>query len=74
MEREAGTDIQNAIVAAAGPAFNFFLAWILWSLCPDIAVPNLLAGAFNLLPLRGSDGTNIVHHLMKAMKSPANLL
>lgn len=49
------------IVAGAGPEANLVLAEIGWALhYPAIVVPNVLLGLANLLPLRGSDGRNML--------------
>ncbi len=49
-------------IAAAGPAVNFILAIVLWHSGPFVhwlALMNLLLGATNLIPMKGSDGARI---------------
>ena len=59
---------QTALLAAAGPAVNFFLAG-LWELrleqratirASAFLAANLLTGAFNLLPIPPLDGAQLV--------------
>ena len=61
-----------AIVAMAGPAMNFFLAWlaalVLLEVSNDIAgqflfyfiLTNLVLGLFNLLPIPPLDGSHVM--------------
>jgi Zn-dependent protease len=69
-----------AIVALAGPAMNFFLAWLtvlVWRLLPDadfgasltklffdFITVNLVLGLFNLLPIPPLDGGRVVVGLL----------
>lgn len=55
--RQAGTPLQNAIVAFAGPLVNLILAAILSG---DAALANLILAVMNLAPLPGSDGRKIL--------------
>lgn len=54
--RQAGTPLQNATVALAGPVVNA----ILFMLLPgDMGLANLMLAVINLLPFKGSDGRAI---------------
>jgi Zn-dependent protease len=69
-----------AIVAIAGPAMNFFLAWIaavalrelaeanvggwLFTVLSDFLLVNLVLGLFNLLPIPPLDGGRVVAGLL----------
>lgn len=54
--RQAGTPLQNAVVALAGPVVNLILACVLPT---DMALANIILAAVNLLPFKGSDGRAI---------------
>ena len=55
--REPGERWQNALVAAAGPAMTFGLAWMLWVDLPSVAYGNLGFGLFCMFwPGKHSDG------------------
>jgi Zn-dependent protease len=54
--REAGSRSQNLRVCLAGPSANLVLALLCWHVALPFAVCNLVLGAFNLLPIPGSDG------------------
>ena len=54
--REAGSRAQNLRVCLAGPLANLVLALLCWHVALPFAMCNLVLGAFNLLPIPGSDG------------------
>ena len=54
--REAGTPEQNLRVCLAGPAANLLFAFMCSRVAPVFAFCNLVLGAYNLLPIPGSDG------------------
>jgi Zn-dependent protease len=54
--RERGTPWENALVSLAGPSVNLLIALFYWDLAPQLALINLVLGAFNLLPIPHSDG------------------
>lgn len=54
--RESGTWLQNLRVSLAGPVANLLLAALFWRIVPIFGLCNLVLGAFNLLPIPGSDG------------------
>ncbi len=56
--RQSGTSMQNRLVTLAGPVTNLLLACS-WPIAPKFAFANLILGVFNLLPLKGSDGSRI---------------
>lgn len=60
VHRERGTPLQNALVAAAGPAMTFLLAWLLWPILPEVAHGNLGFGLVCMFwPSQKSDGFKI---------------
>lgn len=63
-------------IAATGPAVNFILAIAVWHaghLVQWLALMNLLIGATNLIPLKGSDGARI-YTCFRELWSPQTLL
>jgi Zn-dependent protease len=63
VKRQSGTPVQNTFIALAGPLAHFILVAISWGTFPDVALGNLILGVVNLLPIRGSDGWNIIAYL-----------
>jgi hypothetical protein len=65
VRRERGLPWQNLLIAAAGPAMSFLLAFILWEWAPALAKGNLaLAILCVLQPNQKSDG----HKMLTALK------
>ena len=64
--REPGSPWQNLRVCLAGPVVNLVLAVLCWRAAPAFAVCNMVLGAFNLLPIPGSDGHRAMHVLPHA--------
>jgi stage IV sporulation protein FB len=58
--REPGPKWANICVSFAGPLFNLLLAIMLRDLAPTFAWVNLMACAYNLLPIPHSDGRRIL--------------
>ena len=59
--REAGTPLENSLIAAAGPVMTFALAWILWPVLPSVAYGNLGFGLFCVFdPSKNSDGQKMM--------------
>jgi stage IV sporulation protein FB len=58
--REPGPRWANLCVSAAGPLFNLLLAVTLREAAPTFAWVNLMACAYNLLPIPNSDGRRIL--------------
>jgi len=58
--REAGPNWANLCISAAGPLVNLLLAIALRDVLATFALVNVVAFAFNLLPLPNSDGKRIV--------------
>lgn len=61
--REPGSHWQNLRVCLAGPVANLVLAVVCWRIAPAFALCNMVLGAFNLLPIPGSDGQRALHLL-----------
>ncbi len=72
IRREAGAPLDNAIIAAAGPAANLLLA-LSWHWFPQFAEMNALLGLVMLLPLRNSDGTHLIAALAAFLRGAAFL-
>ena len=67
--REPGTDSQNVVISASWPVCNLLFADMVFA-CPWLHYPavlfglcNFILGAYNLLPLPGSDGLRILRTL-----------
>jgi hypothetical protein len=59
--RARGLPMQNLLIAAAGPAMSFLLAFLLWVDAPMVAWGNLAFGLLCMLqPNPASDGSKIV--------------
>ncbi|HTV66292.1 MAG TPA: M50 family metallopeptidase [Bryocella sp.] len=58
--REPGPRWANLCVSLAGPLFNLLLAATLREVAPTFAWVNLMACAYNLLPIPNSDGRRIL--------------
>ena len=57
--REAGPKWANVAVSLAGPMLNLLLALALRNVFPTFAWVNVIACAYNLLPIPNSDGRRI---------------
>src|ERR1700754_2155397 len=68
--REAGPKWINVAVSLAGPIVNLVLALALWNTLPTFAEVNLIAFAYNLLPIPNSDGTRIRALLNNSSRAP----
>jgi len=78
--REAGPRWANLCISCAGPLVNLVLAIALRAVLPAFAWVNLIAFAYNLLPIPNSDGKRILallgHHaaaVAATNPSPARL-
>ena len=62
MERAAGERSKGieCLIAASGPAINLIAALILWPLSERLAAIQAACGLFNLLPLEGMDGGDLL--------------
>jgi Zn-dependent protease len=69
--REAGTPEQNLRVCLAGPAANLLLAFVCSHIAPVFAFCNVVLGAYNLLPIPGSDGLRAWRLLPMRRNTPA---
>jgi len=58
--REPGPKWANLSISLAGPLMNLALAAALRNVLPAFAWVNLIAGIYNLLPIRHSDGSRIL--------------
>jgi Zn-dependent protease len=58
--REAGPNWANLCVSAAGPLVNLLLAVLLRNVSPTFALVNLVAFAYNMLPIPNSDGKRVL--------------
>ena len=58
--REAGPRWSNLGISLAGPLVNLVLAIALRTAMPAFAWVNLIAFAYNLMPIRNSDGSRII--------------
>jgi len=58
--REAGPRWANLFISFAGPMVNLALAIALKTALPVFAWVNLIAFAYNLMPIRNSDGSRIL--------------
>lgn len=61
--------VSEIIVAAAGPAANLFVSAALLPLCEHrffaaLCAAGIVIGAFNLIPLSGLDGGDILHSIL----------
>ncbi len=56
------------LAAAAGPAVNLALAWLLGGWFPVFAGMSLALGLFNLLPVYPLDGGRILYHALAALR------
>ena len=63
--REAGPRWANLCISSAGPLVNLVLAIALKSVLPAFAWVNLIAFAYNLLPIPNSDGKRILALLVQ---------
>ena len=61
--------LTHALVAAAGPAANLAAAALLWRVNLRLAAIELGCGLFNLLPLAGMDGGDLLRILLSAILS-----
>lgn len=65
--RDVSLKCRNEIlISFSGPLLNLILFFIFYFFLPEFAVINLLFGVFNLLPLKGVDGGEIVEVLISA--------
>ncbi len=55
---------KEALISLAGPFLNIVLFTAFYKLKPEFAVINLLFGLFNLLPVKGLDGGEILANLI----------
>lgn len=63
--REPGSPWRNALVAAAGPAMSFLLAWLLWPILPDVAYGNLGFAVFcTFWPSGNVDGPKALNYIL----------
>ena len=69
--REAGPRWANLCISSAGPLVNLVLALALKNLLPAFAWVNLIAFAYNLLPIPNSDGKRILALLVHDTPSVA---
>lgn len=51
---------KEVLISAAGPFINIFLFAVFYRVNLEFAVINLVIGCFNLLPIRGLDGGEII--------------
>jgi len=58
--RDPGPRWANLIISLAGPGMNLFLGIVLNNIFPAFAFVNLIAAAYNLLPIPNSDGLRIL--------------
>jgi Zn-dependent protease len=58
--RPVGRPAANLFVSLAGPAMSLLVAWLAWPHFRTFGLANLLIGALNLLPMRGSDGGRVL--------------
>ena len=63
--REAGPRWANLCISSAGPLVNLILAIALKAVLPAFAWVNLIAFAYNLLPIPNSDGRRILALLVR---------
>ena len=64
VRRERGTDLDTALIAAAGPLLNLALAALSHN-SESMLVGNLIVGIINLLPVPGSDGWKVLSYLAR---------
>ncbi len=60
--------VDEAVIAFAGPAVNFALAGLFFSLLPDFAEFSLMLGSLNLFPVSGFDGYRILFSVIALLK------
>lgn len=71
--REAGPKWANLCISLAGPGANLLLAVTLRNVLPAFALVNLIACAYNLLPISNSDGKRILALLQPAKAIAAEI-
>ena len=70
--REAGSPLQNMLIALAGPLMNFLLiVTIVWA--PTFGMANFCYALANLLPIDGSDGSRVLNCWHQIRKGPTVL-